>query len=71
MRVRTFNTKLNRFRYNNRESSPLYQNSIQFYVYKEMTEEKNRTFWYWNDDLNDKITGMIIEKVTLKRAKLN
>ena len=34
-----------------------------------MTEEKNRTFWYWNEELNEKIMGMIIEEATNKEGK--
>ena len=35
-----------------------------------MREVKNRTFWYWNEELNEKIMGMIIEEATDKEGKL-
>lgn len=35
-----------------------------------MIEEKSRIFWKWNDEIDDKIVGMIPEDATDKEAKL-
>ena len=60
-----------KFKLSNREDYLRYNEVFRIDKGKtKMTEEKNRTFWYWKDELNDKIMGMIIEEATDKEAKL-